>query len=246
MAFNVDDMLGVISGLGGLTKSSKFLVRIIPPRSLFGLGGRYLEFLCDSTTLPGLSWQTDEIRMTGYGNIEKRPYASVFTEVPLTFFNDSDGRVLRFFHQWMQSVYNFNENTNPNATAKNLFNNTFAYPQEYYGNVEIYHFDDSGVNIISYILVEAYPTEIGDIAMDWNQDSTLVKIPIRFSYTYWFAETLDQGMVNYDSYSRANSLGNFQPRVDGFLGGVREVLNITSPLLVQRQTNLFASAIPLF
>ncbi len=77
MAFNVDDMLGVISGLGGLTKSSKFLVRIIPPRSLFGLGGRYLEFLCDSTNLPGLSWQTDEIKMAGYGNIEKRPYGSV-------------------------------------------------------------------------------------------------------------------------------------------------------------------------
>jgi hypothetical protein len=241
MAFNVDEMLGVINGLGGLTKSSKFLVRIIPPRQLFGLAGSYLDFLCDSASLPGVSWTTDEIRMPGYGNIEKRPYSSV-----LTFYNDSDGRVLRFFHQWMQSVYNFNENTNPNATAKNLFNNTFAYPQEYYGNVEIYHFDDSGVNVINYTLIEAYPLRVDDVAVDWNQDSTLLKIPVVFAYTYWSSETLDPGRVSYFSFSTANSLDNFQPRVGRGIGGFREILNVTSPLLIQRQTNLFASAIPLF
>lgn len=233
MPFNVDEMLGVINRVGGLSKANRFLVQIIPPQSLLNLGGSYLEFLCDSAALPGVSWTTDEIKMFGYGNIEKRPYGSVFTDIPLTFFNDSDGRVLKFFHQWMQSVYNFNDSTNPNATAKNLFNNTFAYPKEYYGNMEIYHFSDSGEEIINYTLNEAFPIAVQDIQVDWNQESTLLKVPVTFSYTYWSAQTLDPGNVDYMSESRANSIGN--------LRRVVELLNIASPLLLQRQTNMFAS-----
>ena len=85
-------MLSAVNSVGGLSKASKFMVTITrsagssrddraPP---IAGGAQNLTFLCDSAYLPGLGYQTDEIRMSGYGNVEKRPYATIFQDVPLT------------------------------------------------------------------------------------------------------------------------------------------------------------------
>lgn len=125
MAFSIREIVATISSNGGLTKSSKFLVDItVPAISADATAG--MEFYCDSAQLPGIAMQTDEVRVSGYGNIEKRPYASIFQDVPCTFFLDSDGRVLKFFHRWMQLVYNFNDNMSLDAeTSAGLPTNTF-------------------------------------------------------------------------------------------------------------------------
>ena len=229
MAFNVNEMLGTINGVGGLTKSSKFIVRITPPASLRGLNSTDFQFLCDSAALPGISMQTDEIRMSGYGNIEKRPYAPIFQDVNLTFFCDSNARVLKFFQQWVQSVYAFNDNSNPNGVVKTLPPNTFAYPKDYFGIVEIEHYDDSGPGqsgegIVLYSLNEAYPVSIGDIALDWNNENQLTKIPITFSYTWWTASTLSEGEANERTSLLANALQQTQSRVGAELSLIRQLI----------------------
>lgn len=243
-------MLATINAVGGLTKASKFLVRITPPSSLRNNINEDFTFLCDSAQLPGISWQTDDIKMAGYGNVEKRPYATMFQDVPLTFFNDSDGKVLKFFHLWMQSIYNFNDKTNPNASARGLAPNSFQYPKSntdgsggYYGTVEIMHYDDNSDTIITYELDEAYPIAIGDVQVDWNQENNLLKIPVTFTYTYWSAETLDPGTVDYRSETRANALESTQTRIDQDLQDIREAVSYTSPSNVQRRANYYASFI---
>ena len=256
MAFNVYDILGAVNSSGGLTKSSKFLVRITPPRSVAGNISRVISFLCDSAVLPGFSIQTDEVKMPGYGVTEKRPYQGSFNDMPLTFFNDSDGKVLKFFHLWLQSIFNFNLSTNPDSTARGIPMNTVAYPRAskdgsggYYGIVEIIHYDDAGSTdnedsgVIKYTLHEAYPIGIGDISMDWNQENTLVKVPVTFVFTYWDAETLDPGQIDYRSYARYNAIRSTATRVDQELREVREILNFTSPSTIQRTTNFFSSLI---
>jgi hypothetical protein len=198
MAFNVYDMLGTLDSVGGLTKASKFLVRIIPPSSI--QGDRIFEFLCEGAVLPGVALQTDEVKMYGYGTVNKRPYVAAFQDMPLSFFSDSDGKVFKFFHSWMQSIYNWNDNTPPSGTtARGLPSNTVAYPKDYYGTVEIIHYDDTGslygrqgnkaveTGIIKYTLQEAFPIQVGDIQMDWGMDDSLVKIPVNFAYSYWNA-----------------------------------------------------------
>lgn len=256
MAFNVNDILSTINSVGGLTKASKFLVRITPPSTL--KGDRVFEFLCESAVLPGISYQTDEIRMAGYGNVNKVPYAPIFQDVPLSFFCDSDGRVLKFFHLWMQSIFNWNENTNPSGEAAGLPMNALAYPKDYFGTVEIIHYDDTGelagrtsaktkeTGIIKYTLNEAYPISIGDVQMAWGADDTLVRLPITFTYKYWNAQSLDQGTINSRSQSRARAIDYTQSRVDQDISDIREILDITSPIYIQRRVNLFSTLLSLF
>lgn len=246
MPFNVNEMLATINANGGLSKASKFIVRITPPSSLLSNINNDFVFFCDSASLPGLTFNSDEVRPSGYGNLQKRPYASQFNDVNVTFYNDSDGRVMSFLHLWQQSIYNFNNSTNPNATARGLINNTFAYPNGtdgtdgYYGIVDIIHYSEDEKEILTYQLIDAFPITINDVQIDWNMNDQIVKIPVTFSYTYWTSDTLDPGTIDEISSSRANSLTNLQNRIDQEVGDITEILNARSPYQIQRYTNTFA------
>ena len=237
MAFSVNEMLSTINANGGLAKSSKFLVRIT--------GGPFaisdsvdLQFFCDSAQLPGIGYQTDEIRMAGYGNIEKRPYGTIIQDVQLSFYCDTDGRVLRFFHNWSQKIFNFNQSMNPNgASSSGLPMNSFAYPQDYFGIVEIIVYDEKSNEFLTYQLNEAYPVTIGDTQVSWDQSDMLLKLPITFAYTYWNADTLDQGTVDANSTARANTLTSNQGRIDSSLSFIRNAIGVDSPINFQQRVN---------
>lgn len=233
-------MLATLSANGGLTRASKFLVTITVPAISMDMAAD-LQFYCDSAQLPGIAMQTDEIRVAGYGNLEKRPYASIFQDVPCTFMNDTDGRVLKFFHKWVQLVYNFNDSSSMDAeTAAGIPTNTFAYPKDYYGTVSIAHYDEKANEVITYTLYEAYPISVGDVQVDWSQSDTLLKIPVTFTYKWWAAETLDPGVISERSATRAESLTSTQGRIDSNLENIRLVVGSNSPADIQATTNYLA------
>jgi len=240
MAFSINEFLSAINSVDGLSKASKFMVTITRSTNanigradrgpaIVG-GAQNLTFLCDSAYLPGLGYQTDEIRMSGYGNVEKRPYASIFQDVPLTFYSDANGSVFKYFHAWMQSVFAFNDAANPNGTVKGLPLNSFQYPSEYYGVVEIIHMNEikttkeSDNTIVKYQLLEAYPISIGDIQVDWNMQDQILKIPVTFAYTNWTSTTLDQGVADRNSLARTTALTARSNFIDKELADMTEKL----------------------
>ena len=236
MAFSVDEMKSTINARGGLSKASRFMVyfRSYPAGITTTGQAQDLSFMCESTSIPGIAYQTDDIRASGYGNIEKRPYATIYQDVTLNFFCDNDGVVIDFMHKWLQAVFNFNDTSAPESkTNRGIPNNTFAYPKEYFGSIEIVHYYDADKEekkIFSLSLEEAYPINIGEISVDWNSVDTLTKIPVTFTYTYWNSETLDQGTIDTNSSTRATSLASKQTRIDSNLSSVREAIGLTSPL----------------
>lgn len=237
MPFSINEALATFNAVGGLTKASKFFVTITPPAGLLDGTVSDLSFLCENAVLPGVALASDEIRMAGYGLVEKRAYAVGFTDVALTFFNDSEGRVLKFFHSWIQSIYNFDARAAGGSVAYGLTLDTLAYPNDYYGTVNIMHFNDKGGQgeedaIINYQLIEAYPIAVGDVQVDWNLSDTLVRVPVVFAYKSWTADTLDQGAM--DAAAEANAQGLSSRETRNNIGTIRELLSVTSPALVER------------
>ena len=218
MAFNVNEMLGVINQSGGFTKASKYTVTITPPANLYGDVNASFTYLCESASLPGVSFQTDDVKIAGYGLTEKRAVAPVFTDVNLSFFCDANGAVYKFFHKWMQSVYNFNMETGTNAVSSSgLALNALAYPADYYGRVNIEHFDDKAKSVVKWTLEEAYPIAIGDVQVAWAMSDTLTILPVSFVFKAWTSSTLDPGNVTTESDTNATTLptnpiyNNFSP-----------------------------------
>lgn len=239
MAFNINEMLGTISDVNGLTRSAKFFCEIYPPSNV-GID-RSIYFLCENAMLPGLGLQTEEVKMFGYGTAEKRPYGIAFNDVPVTFLSDANGKVFKFFHKWLQSIYNFNGSTNPNATSTSgLPSGSFEYPNSYYGTVQISHFDEASNEVITFKLNEAYPISVGDIQVDWGMSDQIMRIPVSFAYTYWDAQTIDPGVVTPNSESNYNSDPYTTSRIDSPLSIARELQSYTSPLARQSRLNSYA------
>jgi hypothetical protein len=233
MAFSVNEIKSAVNSVGGLAKSSKFMAYFRKsPKELTNLNqARILSFMCESASIPGIAYQTDDIRSSGYGNIEKRPYATIYQDATLNFFCDNDGIVINFMHKWLQTVFNFNDRISPDAVSNTgLPNNTFEYPSEYYGIIELIQYDDTGKQIFGVSLHEAYPINIGEITVDWNNQDTLTKIPVTFTYTYWNSTALDQGAITQDSFSRSISTSSYQTKIDSNLSDIREQIGTTTPL----------------
>jgi hypothetical protein len=230
MAFSINEMMSHINGRNGLSKSSKFMAYFRKyPNGIATLGEeRDLSFLCDAVSVPGIAYQSDDIRSSGYGNIQKRPYATIYQDVTLNFFCDNDGVVVDFMHKWLQAVFNFNNSSSQTSTtASGLAPNTFAYPQDYFGTIEIIQYfdqDETEEEVFSVKLEEAYPISMGDIHLDWNNQDTLTKISVTFTYTYWTSNALDQGKLDNTTRARTESLQTNQTRIDSNLSTVRTTL----------------------
>ena len=246
MAFSVNEMLGTINANGGISRASKFMVNITVPASM-GMVNKDLTFFCEAAQLPGIAFQSDEVKMSGYGNSEKRPHSAVFGDMPLTFYNDTDGNVLRFFHKWIQTVYNFNSGDSPIGTTRDLPINTFAYPKDYWGTVTISHYDDiqaaegsdTPPTVVSYTLYQAFPISIQDVQLSWDASDTLVRIPLTFAFKYWQADTMTPGVVDARSQARATSLSSVQSTIDEDLKRATELLSVEKAQL-QYQTNYYS------
>lgn len=233
MAFSIDEMKSAVNNSGGLAKASRFMAYFRAyPNGIADLDQiQDLSFMCESASIPGIAYQTDDIRASGYGNIEKRPYATIYQDVTLNFFCDNNGSVISFMHKWLQSVFNFNDSASQDSvTNSGLPSNTFAYPKDYFGIIELVQYGETEEEIFSVSLQEAYPINIGEINVDWNSQDTLTKIPVTFTYTYWNSKTLDQGTINPDSFSRSNSTSSRQTRIDTNFSDIREQIGTTTPL----------------
>ena len=244
MAFNITELQGAINAHGGLSKASKFYVNITPPSSLSGLIDQSFWMLCESAMLPGLSIQADNFKQWGYGGSEKRPHEMNFQELQVNFFSGVDGVVFKFFHQWFQTIYNFDNSTNPNGEVNGLMINNWAYPNEYQGTVEIIHMDgvsdgynsttpasDEESTVIKYTLNKAFPISMTDIQVDWGLADQLVRIPVTFAYKNWSATTMAASDVTARSQSRMNSISTTQTRVD------QEIEKVTSQVITNGISN---------
>lgn len=99
------------------------------------------------------------------------------TSMSLTLYND-----IHFFHRnaleiWAQNI---------RSTQTNIG----RYPKELFGEVRIYQHDQLG-NVLKVIkLINAFPTEVGEIGLNWDNEE-LETFSTNFSYMYFLTDTSD-------------------------------------------------------
>lgn len=188
MAFNINDIISTINGKNGLTKSSKFIVRITRNN---GSNDQTIPFLCDQTTLPGVQVVTNEYAMHTYDISQKRPVNVNFQDLPLQFYCDNKGDVFNYFHSWINQIATFN-----NLSDNNRF--LLAYPDSYRSTVEVILYDDAQNIVISYKMNEAYPTSIDASPVSWDSSDQLLKLNVTLTFTNWSTEKLDVTTIMQD------------------------------------------------
>jgi hypothetical protein len=185
MAFNVADFRAQISKskFGGLAQSNKFIVRITPPPKVFaGVGDSFptmeeLTFFCSTTNLPGKTVNTFDYKPLAYGQVNKMPISRSNDSFTTTFFGDSNYLIMGFFQRWLNFIVQDGGEVFDNRGYREI-----GYKEDYSCYIEIIGYDHDSQEKVSYTLYEAYPTQIGAVQMGWEQNDTLIQIPIEFTY----------------------------------------------------------------
>lgn len=176
---SMDAYKAVSENFGGLAKSCRFVVRIMPQGKLIkqyaGDFTRDLVYLTEAAEYPGRGFLNIDARY--YGPNFKLPYQPTYEDMTLTFLCRNQSIERLFFDNWMTII-------NPPST----FN--FSYRDDYKSQIDIFHVDDVGKPQYHFSLLDAYPLIVNPQQLTWADDQFL-RLGVTFTYSWWTRPGID-------------------------------------------------------
>lgn len=191
---------------------------ILPDAGSTYLNGLRYEFMCNETTLPGVSLSMAEEVGSRQGVVERFPVRRDFPEITMTFYVDAEYGIIRLFEEWMNFInplYSESgrlERANPRGGVNQLGKDQFfrfRYPSTYKRNIAITKFErDIFVNpntrdvqktpsMLTYKFINAFPTNVTALPVTY-EGSTITKTTVSFNYDRYVI--LNHFGTGYDQY----------------------------------------------
>lgn len=141
---------------------------------------------CSSASLPGSTLFTHEASNDYTGVTEKMAYRRSFDDrLDLTFYVDSEYKIIKFFEYWMQCIVDEQQ-----ANVKNSnYSYKVNYPEVYRGELILDKFDRNHktTNSIRYVFVDVYPINIGSMPVSYDRSNVLT-CTVGFTYSRYYIE----------------------------------------------------------
>lgn len=199
-SFNIAGFIAQI-GDKGLLKPNKFRFRIPVPAGLktnkqfaasYAKTSRDIEYWCESAAIPALVLQLHQVQRYGYGVSNRKPFTPVFNDLPVTFIADADGDTWYFMNDWTKLIVNWDSSKGVNPdTPTSVVNNTgvstweVAYWKDYVVDATVDVFNDIGDVIKQITLKDCYPSMVGEIRIDWQDNNNIARIPVTMTFVDW-------------------------------------------------------------
>jgi len=132
-----------------------------------------LAFLCRAAELPEMT--ISQIEIPYFGRKIKVAGERTFADWSITVMNDEDFIVRSMFEAWSNAI---------NRIISNVRDITLS-AEQYKTDVEVIQYGKDGLPIRGYVLVGAFPTQIGAIALDWDSANAVETFSVNFAYDYW-------------------------------------------------------------
>lgn len=217
----------------GIQKTNMAYVEFGLPPILQGVDGMNSQVLllarhrAAAFPTPGTTFATSEIKRYGVGPVERKPYLPLFNDIPVEFIGDSRGNIHKFFYVWLNSIINFIDLPYDGAfkdkfggVSKNPF--SLEFKDNYKTRLLIRSFDDAQGQLTSVYLEDAFPVSISDIQHNWNDENTLVRFTVNFSYTHWKYDLEDRNFAF--NLQTVESKRGYQDIIRNFLNTVYPVV----------------------
>lgn len=163
------------------------------------------DFLCSDASLPGVSFNSTQEAGSRQGLIESFPHYRVFPPFEVTFYVDTEFKIIRLFEEWLNFINPLYSNTikapaSPRgsgnyATRTEIYR--LQYPDEYKRIISISKFEKNlrvgNTNVVrsnpavTYRMIDAYPEQVNSIPVTY-EGSTITKTTVRFLYTRYVME----------------------------------------------------------
>ena len=172
---NISDFKAQLTGGGA--RANQFRVELSFPSfvALGAVAGVQAQFLCNAAQLPASTIEPISVLYRG------RPvnFAGERTFQPwtVTVYNDTTFGIRNALEQWQSGIQNYN-------TTLGRVN-----PTEYQVDLAVYQLDRSGAVVKSYNFIDAFPTSISAVGLDYEQQNAIEQFDVEFTYNYFTSAT---------------------------------------------------------
>ena len=163
--------------IGGGARPNQFRVELTFPSyvTLGVVAGARAQFLCKAAQLPASTIETLPVLYRG------RPvnFAGERTFQPwtVTVYNDTTFGIRNALEQWQSGIQNYN-------TTSGRTN-----PTDYQVDLSVHQLDRNGAIIKSYKFVDAFPTTISAIGLDYEKQNAIEQFDVEFQYNFFTSAT---------------------------------------------------------
>ena len=184
MAFNINEFSSALKGGGA--RPTLFKVTMSNP--IDNGADRDLEFMCESTSMPGSS--ISAIELPYFGRKIKVAGDRTFEPWQITVINDESFNIRNSMEAWHSAINRLTENVRGTASSA---------PSEYKRTASVTQYGRKGPGDVLrvYKYVGLFPTEISPIELDWNATDQIERFTVQFAYDYYELDggTTDTGNV---------------------------------------------------
>ena len=165
--------------IGGGARANQFRVELAFPTYVAAgpIVGIKSQFLCKAAQLPASTIENVPLQYRGRAvNIAGE---RTFAPWAITVYNDTDFAIRNAMENWSNGVQNL---TSTNGRVN---------PRDYQVDLLVHQLDRNGAIVKTYKFVDAYPTEIGAIALDFDSANNIETFDVTFQYNYWTSNTAE-------------------------------------------------------
>ena len=182
---------------GGGARANQFRVELTFP-SFVTLGivaGQQAQFLCKSAQLPASTVENFGVQYRGraVNFAGERSFAPWSIQV----YNDTNFNIRNAMEQWSNGIQNLGATTG------------LTNARDYQVDLSVHQLDRNGAIVKTYKFIDAYPTEIGTIELDYDTVNAIETFPITFQYNYWTSNTATGGAGIGVNVSIDTPIGSF-------------------------------------
>jgi hypothetical protein len=167
--------------IGGGARANQFQVQLTFPSfiSVGALVGINAQFLCKAAQLPASTVENMPVFYRG----RQVNFAGERTFAPwgVTIYNDTTFTIRNALERWSDGVLNHSQT------------NGRINPRDYQVDLTVSQLNRNGAIVKTYKFIDAYPTLIGPIAVDYETNNQIETFEVEFTYNYWTSNTSTDG-----------------------------------------------------
>ena len=161
--------------LGGGARANQFEIQINFPEFALTDGDRAnqkdTQLLCKSAVLP--SSTVSNIPVQFRGRIVNLAGERTFAAWSATIINDTGFTIRNALEKWSGSILSY-------ETTEGI-----TIPRDYQKELLVTQLDRNGEKLKTYKFIDAYPTSVGEIQLDYETDNTIETYTVEFTYNYF-------------------------------------------------------------
>lgn len=130
-----------------------------------------IRYRIQTADIPARSFETQERRINGPQRL--MPFGLIYTTEQVEIIEDEDGTIKKIFDKWHSAVFN------------QINSYKVAYYDDVVSDMFVRTFNSAGVATSEIKFLEAYPVSVAPAQLSWQNNDSILVIPVEFVYREW-------------------------------------------------------------